>query len=136
MCAEGARRAIQAAIGASPLPTQAQRHNEKSGVALKQMEDSAQKGSFHFIDHFDAALTRTGQILDELIPHYYDAARDVTVRKPDDQPAVMRINDPRIPRRSRGRRAARRDDQRRPAADQRAGSRVATSRTPSCSRTC
>lgn len=97
LCAEGARRAIQAAIGASPLPTQAQRHNEKSGVALKQIEDTAQKGSFHFVDHFDAALVRTGAILDELLPFYYDAARDVTVRKPDDQPAVVRINDPEHP---------------------------------------
>jgi len=94
LCAEGARRAIQAAIGASPLPTQAQRHNEKSGVALKQIEDTAQKGSFHFIDHFDAAKVRTGEILDELLPFFYDAARDVTVRQPDDQPVQIRINDP------------------------------------------
>jgi hypothetical protein len=53
---ESVRRSIQAAIGASPLPTQAQRHNEKSGVALKQIEDTAQKGSFHFVDHYDEAI--------------------------------------------------------------------------------
>lgn len=94
MGAEAARRAIQSAIGASPLPTSAQRRNEKSGIALQQIEDSAQKGSFHFVDHFDGALVRTGQILEELIPHYYDAARDVTVRDKKDQPNVIRINDP------------------------------------------
>jgi hypothetical protein len=92
--AESARRAIQAAMGTSPLPTQAQKRNEKSGVALQRMEDSAQRGSYHFIDHYDAAITRTGAILDELIPFYYDTARDVTVRKPDDSPEVLRINDP------------------------------------------
>lgn len=97
LCAEGARRAIQSAIGASPLPTQAQRRNEKSGIALQKMDESAQKGSFHFVDHFDDALIRTGQILEDLIPHYYDAPRDVTVRQPDDQPAVIRINDPEHP---------------------------------------
>lgn len=94
LCAEGARRAIQAAMGVSPLPTQAQRRNEKSGVALEHMEDSAQRGSFHFTDHFDAAVVRTGQILDEWIPETYDAARDVVVRNVKDEPIQVRINDP------------------------------------------
>lgn len=92
--AEAARRAIQAAIGQTPLPTSAQRRNEKSGVALKQIEETAQKGSYHFIDHYDEAITRTGQILEDLIPHYYDTARDVTIRNEDDSPEVVRINDP------------------------------------------
>lgn len=91
--AEAARRAIQAAMGQSPLPTAAQRRNEKSGVALKQMEDSAQKGSYHFIDHYDESIARTGVILDDLIPHYYDTPRDVTVRRPDDTAEQVRIND-------------------------------------------
>jgi hypothetical protein len=94
---ESARRAIQASIGSNPLPTQAQRRNEKSGVALRQIEDSAQKGSYHFVDHFEDAVTRTGAILDELIPHYYDTARDVTVRKPNDDAEVARVNDPEAP---------------------------------------
>jgi hypothetical protein len=92
--AEGARRAIQAAIGASPLPTQAQRHNEKSGVALKQIEDTAQRGSFHFTDHHDEAVMRCGVILDECIPHYYDTARETSIRDPKDQAQLVRINDP------------------------------------------
>lgn len=95
--AESARRAIQAAMGTTPLPTQAQRRNEKSGVALRQMEDSAQKGSFHFIDHYDEAIARTGAILNELIPHYYDTAREVTLRRPDDSIERVRINDPQSP---------------------------------------
>lgn len=92
---ESVRRSIQAAIGASPLPTQAQRHNEKSGVALKQMEDTAQRGSFHFVDHYDEAIARTGDILNENIPFYYDTARETSIRTKDDSPAVVRINDPR-----------------------------------------
>lgn len=95
--AEAARRAIQAAIGSSPLPTQAQRRNEKSGVALKQIEETAQKGSFHFIDHYEDAITRTGAILDDLLPHFYDTARDVAIRNPDDSAEVVRINDPTQP---------------------------------------
>jgi hypothetical protein len=92
--AEGARRAIQAAMGISPLPTSAQRRNDKSGVALKQIEESAQKGTFHFVDHYEASIQRAAVILDDLIPHYYDAARDLTVRKPDDTPVQVRVNDP------------------------------------------
>lgn len=95
--AESARRAIQAAMGMSPLPTQAQRRNEKSGVALKTMEDSAQKGSLHFIDHYEMAITRTGVILDDLLDHYYDAARDVTLRDAAGETRVARINDPNVP---------------------------------------
>ncbi len=94
MAAEAARRAIQAAMGTSPLPTEAQRVNQKSGKALDRIESSGQKGSYHFVDHLDGMITRVGVLLDELIPHYYDTARDVTVRKPDDQSASVRINDP------------------------------------------
>lgn len=97
MCAEGARRAIQAAIGISPLPTQAQRRNEKSGVALQQIESAEQRGSFHFVDHYDDALMRTGVLLDEYIEHVYPTPRDVTVRNDEDQPDVIRINDPQDP---------------------------------------
>jgi hypothetical protein len=95
--AEGARRAIQAAMGTSPLPTTAQRRNEKSGVALQEMRSAEQQGSFHFIDHYEAAITRTGAVIDELIPFYYDTARDVTVRTPADETSLMRINDPTTP---------------------------------------
>lgn len=97
ICAEGARRAIQAAMGISPLPTAAQRRNEKSGKALDRMQYAEQKGSFHFIDHYDAALSRRAVILDDLIPHYDDTARDVTVRRGDDMPEIIRINDPENP---------------------------------------
>lgn len=95
--AEAARRAIQAAMGTMPLPTQGQRRNEKSGVALKEIEQSSQQGSYHFIDHYDEAITRTGAILDDLLEHYYDAARDVTVRSQADETRVVRINDPTTP---------------------------------------
>lgn len=94
LCAEGARRAIQAAMGITPLPTSAQRQNEKSGVALKKIEDSAQRGSFHFVDHYDESVMRCGAILDECIPFYYDAVRETSVRQPNDDVEVVTINDP------------------------------------------
>lgn len=91
--AEGARRAIQAAMGISPLPTSAQRKNEKSGVALQEMRNAEQQGSYHFIDSYEMFVTRMGALLDENLDTYYDTARDVTIRTKADEPQQVRIND-------------------------------------------
>lgn len=92
--AEGARRAIQAAMGISPLPTQAQRHNEKSGAALKQIESTQQKGSFHFIDHYEAMLQHAGVITEDMLDKVYDTARETGIRDVKDKAKTVRINDP------------------------------------------
>lgn len=91
---EAARRAIQSAMAQSPLPTTAQRRNEKSGVALKHIEEQGQKGSFHFVDHYLDMLTQVGVIVEDLMGHTYDTPRDVGIRKPDDTSEIVRINDP------------------------------------------
>lgn len=61
------RRSIQAAVGITPLPTAAQRQNEKSGIALQKIQSQESMGSFHFTDNFVRALTNTGIQLNELI---------------------------------------------------------------------
>lgn len=99
--AESARRAIQSAMGSSPLPTSAQRRNEKSGVALQQIEDTSQRGSFHFNDHYDDMITFVGVIIEDLIPHVIDSARDVGIRTATGtgkyDAASQRVNDPTDP---------------------------------------
>lgn len=92
--AESTRRAIQSAMGTGFLPTQAQRQNEKSGKALERINSSAQKGAFHFDDHFDEGVTRTGKILDEVIPAYFDTKQDTSVRDNTDKAQMVTINDP------------------------------------------
>lgn len=94
LCAEGARRAIQAAIGSSPLPTQAQRRNEKSGKALQIIDDAQQLGSFHFIDHFDDALAFGGKVINGIMADVYDSIREIGIRKADGASEVITINDP------------------------------------------
>lgn len=94
MQAEAFRRSIQAAAGTSPLPTEAQRQNQKSGKALDRIESSGQKGSYHFVDHLDGMITRAGVLLDEQIAHRYDTKRKVTTRKPNDEVEEVTINDP------------------------------------------
>ncbi len=64
---ESWRRSIQAAMGISPLPTSAQRQNEKSGIALERIQTQEAVGSFHFTDNFVRALANTGRQLNELI---------------------------------------------------------------------
>jgi hypothetical protein len=61
------RRSIQASMGVNPLPTAAQRQNEKSGIALQKIQSQESIGSFHFTDNFVRALTNTGIQLNELI---------------------------------------------------------------------
>lgn len=67
MARESWRRAIQAAMGISPLPTSAQRQNEKSGIALEKIQTQEAVGSFHITDNFIRALENTGRQADELI---------------------------------------------------------------------
>lgn len=97
MGAESTRRAIQSATGTGFLPTEAQQHNQKSGVALREIATSAQKGAYHFVDHYEHAIRRVGEVLVDLIPHYYDTARNVHVRGNDDKTQQIRINDPAKP---------------------------------------
>ena len=91
--AESTRRRIQSATGTGFLPTDAQRVNQKSGVALKEITTSAAKGAFHFIDNFEHALRRTGEVVVDLIPYYYDRPRDIHVLGNDRKPIQVRIND-------------------------------------------
>jgi hypothetical protein len=95
--AESARRAIQSAMGSSPLPTQAQRRNEKSGIALRQIEDSSQRGSFHFVDHYDDMIRRVGVIVENLLDKVFDTPRETGVRTPDDTAEIVKVNDPNDP---------------------------------------
>src|SRR5262249_16554449 len=89
---DGARRAIQAAMGISPLRTAAQRKNEKSRVALDKIEEQEAIGSFHFVEGFDRALERAGRIIDSWIPVVYDTEREMGLHKPDDSRKVVTIN--------------------------------------------
>lgn len=94
MGAESARRAIQAACGLNPLPTSAQRQNEKSGVALGKIQQSEAQGSFHFTDNFDSAITHEGRIINGAFSKIIRGKRYIGIRKADDSHASIRINDP------------------------------------------
>ena len=91
---ESARRAIQAGMGLSPLPSSAQRQNEKSGVALKQIQQSQDSGSYHFVAGFERAITRIGRIIDSWIPETYDTDREMGLHQADESRKVVTLNTP------------------------------------------
>jgi len=79
---ESCRRAIQAAMGVTPLPTAAQRQNEKSGVALERIETEQALGSYHFVDGYDRAVRLAGRVIDQWIPSVYNReGRSVHLRQ-------------------------------------------------------
>ena len=88
---EAWRRAIQAAMGITPLPTAAQRQNEKSGVALDKIQTQQAIGSYHFTDNFDRALENCGRQLNELITVVMDTPRQVSGRMADDSHKMIHV---------------------------------------------
>lgn len=91
---ESASRAIMKAMGISPLPTAAQRGNEKSGIALQRIEGERAQGSFHFIDNFDRSLACCGRQLVQVYDLINDVPREASFRKEDGTHIVARINSP------------------------------------------
>ena len=89
---EAHKRDIQAAMGISPLPTSAQRQNEKSGVALSKIQTQEQTGSFHFVDSFYAALEYAARVIESYIPVVYDTERMVPMHKADDTREIVKIS--------------------------------------------
>jgi hypothetical protein len=90
---DGARRAIQAAMGISALPTAAQRNNEKSGVALQKIEQQQDIGSYHFLDNFMQALRLAGRIMNEWIPVVYGGdERQMNLRMANEKTKRAKLN--------------------------------------------
>lgn len=96
--AEEMRRAIQSAMGISPLPTNAQRQNDKSGRALAQIEASTQKGAFHFVDHFEGMIRQVGVVIEDLIDTVYQGPRTVSVMDLNQKSGQVRVDDPQDPK--------------------------------------
>jgi hypothetical protein len=89
---DSCRRAIQAAMGISGLPTAAQRDSEKSGIALERISTSEAIGSFHFTEGFDRGIERAGRIVDSWIPVVYDTEKEIGLQRANDTRRVVRIN--------------------------------------------
>jgi len=88
---ESWRRAIQAAMGLTPLPTAAQQRNEKSGKALERIQTEQAVGSFHVVDNFYRSLENCGRQLNELITILFETPRQVASRNQTGEHTLMRV---------------------------------------------
>lgn len=92
------RRAVQSAMGSNFLPTQAQRRNEKSGIALDKMDQSAAKGTYHFVDSYKGMIRQVAVNVEDVTDKIHDYTGDVGVIKADGTAESIRINDPDDPK--------------------------------------
>jgi hypothetical protein len=53
--------------------------NETSGVAIARRDAQGDTATYVYIDNMEAAITQTGRILIDLIPHYYDDSRVIRI---------------------------------------------------------
>lgn len=90
---EGARRAIQAAIGGVPLMTPMQRDNQKlSGRALDRFQDAGQRGHYHFKDHYKDLIRRVGVIFEDVFDKITDTEREIITIEPDNSVKRVLVN--------------------------------------------
>jgi len=90
--ADVCRRAIQAAMGITPLPTAAQRQNQKSGVALSKIQSEQAIGSYHLVDSYDRAIKLTGRIMNLWLSETDLGETTKPVRLADGKHKLVKIN--------------------------------------------
>ena len=96
MAYERWRRSHQAAIAGNPLPTDAQKVNDKSGVALEHITDVSATGSFHFTDNFVRFLHNIGLQINELITKLAELdslPKNIIGRNKKDESIKIRVAD-------------------------------------------
>lgn len=75
-------------------PGLGQKSNETSGKAILARQQEGDTGTFVYIDNFNMAIQRTGQVLLDLIPHIYDTQRQIRIIGLDGKESVVDINKP------------------------------------------
>lgn len=88
---ESWRRSVQSAMGIVPLPTAAQRQNEKSGIALEKIQTQQAIGSYHFTANFELSLQLAGKQINELITKVLDTPRQIAGRNPNDTQSLLHV---------------------------------------------
>lgn len=91
------RRAVQSAMGITPLPTATQRDNQKSGVALERVTQQTAIGSYHFVDKFEMALDLGCRVILGWMGPTYDAEREESLEGRDGKRRLVNLNAPAPP---------------------------------------
>lgn len=92
MLKQGAAQDMMATTGIRFDATMNERMVDESGIAVRELRRSGDIGSFHYLDNLGRALKHTGRILLDLIPHYYDTRRTITILREDDSEEKVKID--------------------------------------------
>jgi hypothetical protein len=79
-------------MGVAPLPTAAQRQNQKSGVALEKIQSEQAIGSYHLVDAYDQAIKLTGRIINHWLSETDLGQTTKPVRLADGKHKLVQIN--------------------------------------------
>lgn len=71
-----------------------ERSNETSGRAIIARQKEGDVATYIYHDNLKLAIAEAGRVLNQLIPLVYDTARTIRVLGVDEEPKVVRINDP------------------------------------------
>lgn len=85
----GTIEALKAVTGIRFDATMSERMKDESGRAIRELNNNANLGAYHYIDNFGRALKNTGIVMVDLIPHVYDTKRIVAIL--DDSGAEDRV---------------------------------------------
>ena len=89
---DSAERSILSTLGNATLPAEAQRRNQKSGVAIERIDDIESLGSFHFVDRYENGyLHNMGWQINELITDIYDTQREMPITQPDGKRKMLAL---------------------------------------------
>ena len=89
---EGYRRAIQSAMCANFLPTDAAQNPQQSGLALGKIDKAYASGTFHFVNNYEDMIRRVGIIFEDLADKIYDYAGETGTLKADGSAQAVSIN--------------------------------------------
>ncbi len=66
--------------------------NETSGRAIQARQMQASLSTMHFLDNLGRSFKKGGDVIAELIPLIYDAAREIQILGEDETPKIVKVN--------------------------------------------
>jgi hypothetical protein len=66
--------------------------NETSGRAILSRQQQSNLATMHFMDNLERSFKQAGEVMGELIPKIYDAARTIKILGPDEAQKIVKIN--------------------------------------------
>ena len=71
-----------------------ERSNEQSGVAIRQRQLESDISTSIYVDNAAKAIEQCGRVLVDLIPKVYDTTRVLTILGREEQPKLVKVNEP------------------------------------------